>query len=110
MFGGVGLTLGLGWWVQGLGWMGLCVLAWLRVPKYLVQPLGMYSIYVSSSRVGLSDMCHALTHSNYSVPQLRAIFTDSRETWMVYTYFDVSESIYPVADQNKPTSAWQLLS
>ena len=30
--------------------MGLCVLAWLGVPKYLVQPLGMYNIYVSSSR------------------------------------------------------------
>ena len=40
MFGIVGLTVGLGWWVQGLGWMGLRVLAWLRVPKYLVQPLG----------------------------------------------------------------------
>ena len=34
--------------------MGLCVLAWLGVPKYLVQPLGMYNIYVSSSRV---DVC-----------------------------------------------------
>ena len=57
MFGIVGLTVGLGWWVQGLGWMGLRVLAWLRVPKYLVQPLGMYSIYMCLAAELVSLTC-----------------------------------------------------
>ena len=70
----------------------------------------MVHLYGEINRVGpRSGHLTARAHAR-PVLQLRAIFTVFRQTWMLYTYFDVSDSIYPVADQNKATSGWEFLS
>jgi len=71
----------------------------------------MVNLYGEINRVGPRSG-HALPRARMPVPYYN--FAPSLRFFvklgMLYTYFDVSDSIYPVADQNKPTSGWEFLS